>query len=242
MKGAVQGLFKGVKWVFIDLDDTLWDFTENSNLTLRKLYNEYKILEELFPDYNEYDEMYHLKNSELWNLYHYGKVSQEYLKVERFRWLLSQKRADCDFTVLANEMNDWYLDRLAYCDRLVDGAEELLQRLSKRFLIGIISNGFNDVQYCKLRSANIERYIQRMIISDEIGVQKPDKRIFDYALQEVGASVDEVIMIGDNADADVKGAINAGWKAIFFNRRGIDSTDINCDMMVKSLSEITDMF
>lgn len=234
-----NSLFSGVKWVFIDLDDTLWDFSSNSDLSLQKLYNHHTILKTTYPDFIEFNNKYHCKNSELWELYHHGHISQDYLKVERFRWLLEHKGYSSDDIMECSwELNDWYLNQLALCSLTIDGAMELLEALSKKFLIGILSNGFIDVQYRKLSSSGLDKYVQRMIISDEIGIQKPDQRIFDYALNEVGATADEVILIGDNPDADIKGAIEAGWKAIYFNRKNKPITQTTPNAVISSLREI----
>ena len=136
--------------------------------------------------------------------------------MERFRYLLNRKGwVGDDVDRVSAEMNEWYLSRLAMCGQTVDGAIELLQRVSKKHLIGVLSNGFNEVQYKKLATSGLGRYIQRMVISDEIGVQKPDARIFRYALDEVGATAQEVLFIGDNPDADIRGAYEAGWRVVF---------------------------
>lgn len=233
-----KSLFGGVKWVFIDLDDTLWDFSANSDVALQKLYRNFDIISGYYPEYEEFDEAYHLKNSELWDLYHHGHIEQEYLKLERFRWLLVRKGYESDdVDVLSAAMNEWYLEELSRCRELVDGAIDLLESLSKRYLIGVLSNGFADVQYRKLQTSGLWRYVQRMVVSDEIGVQKPDRRIFDYALSEVGAEADEVIMIGDNPDADIYGAKSAGWRTIYFNRKGRSSVSV-ADVEVASLSDV----
>ena len=233
-----KSLFGGVKWVFIDLDDTLWDFSANSDVTLQKLYRNFEIFSLYYPEYEEFDEAYHLKNSELWDLYHHGHIEQEYLKLERFRWLLVSKGYACgDVDELSAAMNEWYWDELARCRELVDGAVDLLECLRERYLIGVLSNGFADVQYRKLLTSGLWRYVQRMVVSDEIGVQKPDRRIFDYALSEVGAVADEVIMIGDNPDADIYGAKSAGWRTIYFNRKGKPSVSA-ADAEVASLGDV----
>ena len=116
-------------------------------------------------------------------------------------------------------VNDRYLWLLGECNTPVEGAGDILESLSRRFLIGVLTNGFTEVQYRKLNSTGLDRYIQRMVISDEIGIQKPDPRIFRYAEQETGAEPSTTIMIGDNPDNDIRGAINAGWRAIYLDRK-----------------------
>ncbi|MDE6056815.1 MAG: HAD-IA family hydrolase, partial [Muribaculaceae bacterium] len=96
---------------------------------------------------------------------------------------------------------------------------DLLAKVSERHLIGVLTNGFTEAQYRKLKSSGLDRYIQRMVISDEIGVQKPDSRLFRYAEQATGALPASTLMIGDNPDNDIKGAIDAGWRAIYLDRK-----------------------
>lgn len=209
-------------WVFFDLDDTLWDFTANSMEALEYLYISEKILQDVFPNFESFSNAYHNINSSLWELYHAGQISRDFLKAERFESLL---RSDLNTFSAHNEavrLDSKYLNVLAEIPRIVEGAEDVLTEISKFSLIGIVSNGFLSTQYRKLEVSGLQRFIQRMIVSDEIGIQKPAKAIFDYALAETGAFRDRAIMIGDNPDADIRGAIEAGWKAIYFNRKGKD--------------------
>lgn len=238
----LKSCFEGVKWVFIDLDDTLWDFSQNSSDSLYILYNSEPLIKNAYPSYAEFDEMYHYKNSELWNLYHHGKISQKFLKEERYRWLLNRKRVSCDLSAEASRLNERYLDILGNCKKTIEGAFDLLDYLAPKYMMAILSNGFIDVQYKKLYGSKLDGYFQRMIISDEIGIQKPDVRIFDYALDETGADMDSVVMIGDNPDADIYGAICAGWRTIYFDRKnqGI-SEDLCPDAIVTDLSEIKNL-
>ena len=121
---------------------------------------------------------------------------------------------------LAESWDKRYLDILSDESRLVPDALDILERAREHYLIGILSNGFREVQYKKLRTTGLWRYVQRMVVSDEIGVNKPDARLFRFAEQAVGARPEECLMIGDNPDADIKGAIDAGWRAVYFNRVG----------------------
>jgi putative hydrolase of the HAD superfamily len=121
----------------------------------------------------------------------------------------------------AQALDPLYLSILGTKSRLVDGAREMLQYLKEKgYRLCLISNGFYEVQYRKMKSAQIEDFFEVVVLSDDIGVNKPDRRIFDHALRKAGATAEESIIIGDNPDADIKGAIDAGWKAIYFNREG----------------------
>lgn len=208
------------KWVFFDLDDTLWDFHANSAKALSELYNTTEYLLNIFPDYSVFQETYHRENDIVWELYHHAKITAEELKRRRFAVLLQGVFPEERIAKMALELNERYLDLLAKQTTLVADAEDLLRYAARKYLIGVLSNGFINVQYRKLYSTPLWRYVQRMIVSDEIGVTKPDSRIFRFAERAVGASSSECVMIGDNPDADILGAVNAGWQAIYFNKRG----------------------
>ena len=136
-------------------------------------------------------------------------------------------------------LNDRYLDVLSQQKTLVPGAVELLDYLTERgYPLYILSNGFAEVQSRKLESGGISHYFKRLILSDEIGITKPDRRLFDYALQIVGAAASETLIVGDNYDADILGAMNAGWKTIYFNRDNLVIPGARPDYIATSLSEI----
>lgn len=208
-----------VKWVFFDLDDTLFDFAKNSEIALHNLYDNFEYLSELFPDYNVFSDTYHIANDRLWQDYHHARIDSQTLKRERFLSLLRDRGVEPD-PLLADRWNDYYLNSLGRQSHTIDGAHEVLQNAARKYMIGVLSNGFSNVQYHKLRSTGLWRYVQRMVLSDEIGVNKPDERLFRYAEAAVGATPQQCVLIGDNPDADIVGAINAGWKAIYFNRHG----------------------
>lgn len=209
-----------IKWIFFDLDDTLFDFAKSSLISLEKLWGEQDIIREKFATPESFIDEYHIHNSRMWELHESGKITSEFLKGERFRLTIAQERDDEEMQKTSRMLNDRYLYLLGECKAPVEGARELLGKLSKEYLIGVLTNGFNEVQYRKLMNSGLDRYIQRVVISDEIGVQKPDERLFRYAERETGATADTAIMIGDNPKNDVQGALDAGWKAIYYDCKG----------------------
>jgi putative hydrolase of the HAD superfamily len=100
---------------------------------------------------------------------------------------------------------------------LFDGAEKVLSYLQKKYQLHIISNGFKETTLTKMELSALNPYFKNVIISEDVGVNKPDKAIFEFALNKAGAQVHESIMIGDSLEADIRGAQNFGMKAIFFN-------------------------
>lgn len=207
------------KVVWIDLDDTLWDFKSNSSVALAGLYRDYD-LGRWFDSESAWIECYERHNHALWDQYNHALIAKEYLMSERFRRPLAE--AGSTMTAEYGRLFDTeYLDRLAQCTVLIDGAVELLGALrGMGCRIGILSNGFTEVQYRKIRNSGLEPYVDFVVLSDDIGVNKPDVRIFRHAEAVCGSDAAGCIMIGDNPDTDIAGALNAGWQAIYFSRKG----------------------
>ena len=219
MNDCERELFQSVTTVFIDLDDTLWDFAANSAVALRRVYDHYAV-HRWQPDYASFAATYERRNTELWHDYHHGRVSREFLLAERFRHALQCSGCAADCTRLGAEMNQWYLDCLATLPAVVRGARELLVSLRAAGLpVYVLSNGFAGVQQRKLVSAGLAGLVSGLVLSDDCGITKPQRGIFDYALCRTGATAGEVVMVGDDPDTDIDGAHNAGWLTIYYNAK-----------------------
>lgn len=222
--------------LFIDLDDTIWDFRANSKVALEIVYNRYG-LNEYYPLFDEYYKVYSEKNTELWSLYHHGRISKDNLIAERFRYPLQRIGVHND--KLVSQLNTDYLSALSEQGLLVADAKELLDYLKSRsYRLHIISNGFKEVQFKKMRSAGIDGYFENVILSDEVGVNKPHPGIFKYALDKTGSSKDTSLMIGDNYDADILGAMQSGIDQIYYNPQQKRIPDELPTYEVMTLSEI----
>jgi putative hydrolase of the HAD superfamily len=199
--------------IFFDLDHTLWDFEANSKATLVELADEYLapkgiLLEEFFPVYKDI-------NAALWKRWSMNDIDQATLRVSRFA--LTLEALNKPDAVLADELSDQYLKRAPYKTQLMPGALEILDYLSPKYPLHLITNGFKDAADAKLKSTPLGRYFQEVIVSEVFGVQKPHPSIFQFSLEKTGANLENAWMIGDNLDADVRGPITAGWKAIYYN-------------------------
>ena len=221
-----------VAW--IDLDDTLWDFKANSRIALAKLYQRYA-LDRFWPTAEAWIENYQRHNHYLWDLYNRAIISKDYLMQQRFRRPLVEIGSP-QATELGNQFDHEYLDLLADCTQLVDGAIDLMKRFrSAGWKIGILSNGFTEVQYRKIRNSGLNPYVDFIVLSDDIGINKPDVRIYRHAEKIAGTTAERCLMIGDNPDTDIAGAIAAGWHAIYFTPS--PATDTQCPA-ASSLFEI----
>ena len=240
-----QSSFKRIPWIFFDLDDTLWNFSSNSAIALRKLYEISPILRKLFKNLEEFVAIYHAHNGMLWPMYGRGEITAKELKVERWRRTLATRQFEV-LTAVCEELERNYLDILTTATELMPGAVSLLMSLRKSSMIGILSNGFLYTQYKKLYNSGLDRFVNRMILSDEIGINKPDSRIFDYAVAETGASF-PLLMVGDNAETDILGAMRAGWNAIWINPAGnpfpfsdlfLEKEGINPGLLIGSVTSL----
>lgn len=232
-------VFSDVKWVFFDLDDTLWDFRSASEIALKRLYAEHNIFNTNFDSYDAFANVYHRVNATLWDRYHHGEISQDYLKIERFKRLLPKRTLGENVCI---ELNEEYLDILSSQPLPMEGALETLLFLQHRYLIGVLTNGFITTQYAKLNVSRLDQYVQRMVVSDEISVQKPSRQLFEYALQATGATTSDAIMVGDNPETDILGAIRSGWRAIYFDRteRGVPE-GVRPHAIIKKLTDLKKM-
>lgn len=228
---------KGIVTVFVDIDDTLWWFTENSKLALRHTFDAFDISS--VCTYERFKEVYLKKNLELWNLYHHGLIDKDFLVNERFRFTLKECGYKGDVEKMCHLLDEEYLRFLALQSTTIPGARQLLEYLVARgYDVNTLSNGFQGTQQQKLISGGLSDLIHRNVLSDDCGITKPQRGIFDYALEQCGAEAATSVMIGDNPDADIKGAHDAGWRTIYFNIRGLDPIEDTADVVVTSLDEI----
>ena len=213
-----------IRMVWVDLDDTIIDFRGNSRRALSRVYHDYHAIGRLFDDSEAWISAYERHNHRLWTLYNRAEISCTYLREERFiRPLAEAGMTRREASALTHDLDRIYLDRLAEESTLVDGALALLERLRKvRLNVGVLSNGFADVQHRKIASAGIAHLIDITVLSDDIGINKPDTRIFSHAMKRSGISDPSAhLMIGDNPATDIEGALAAGWQAILFNPTGL---------------------
>lgn len=233
-------MFKHKKDIFFDLDHTIWDFDRNAQETLHELYYSYKF-DKLFNRANsdEFIETYTKNNHRLWGLYHHGKIDKPTLRELRFADTFRDLGVDpCKFPI------EFELDYLQICPtktNLFPHAIETLDYLQQKYNLHLISNGFKEACEKKLEHSKLNAYFKTVVISEVFGINKPDRRIFEYALENGKAQKEHSIMIGDNLDADIKGAINAGMDAIFFNVLNQERPH-DVEHMISDLKELQNLF
>lgn len=209
-----------IKHIFFDLDHTLWDFEANSKKAFETIFIKNKVE----VDFNDFITTYSPINHKYWKLYRDNKVSKEDLRYGR----LMDAFSELDYSVTDNLIHTLakeYIDYLPNHNLLFDGAIDILNYLKPNYKLHMITNGFEEVQYKKMKNANLLPFFDQIITSEEVGVKKPNSKIFHYALEKSDAIPEESMMIGDNFEADILGAKNVGMHTIFCEFNGEIATE-----------------
>jgi len=229
---------KKYKHIFFDLDHTIWDFDKNAEETLHELYEIYRLSEIGLPSAAIFIETYTRNNHQLWAEYHTGKITKTELRETRFKRTFIELGVHPDVLPVAFE--DDYVKLCPTKTNLFPHAHETLQYLKGKYKLHLISNGFKEASTLKIGNTNLVQYFEQVIISEVVGVNKPDKAIFEHALTVAGAEKHESIMIGDSLEADVYGALNFGMDAIYFNPFNAPKPD-DVLLQVNGLGELMGM-
>ena len=201
--------------VFFDLDRTLWDFETNSDETLLELYNDYNLKEKGILSHEDFINTYKIHNENLWGLYRIDKISQKYLRRERFQ--ITLKDFGINDLKLSEKIGVDYINICPKKNNLYPFAIEVLDYLKEKYNLHIITNGFHKTQHIKLKHAQIKQYFKLIITSEKTGVKKPNPEIFRQSLNLAKAKKEESVYIGDNLIIDILACQNFGIDGIYFN-------------------------
>ncbi len=226
------------KNLFIDLDDTVYDFSAASEESFRETY-ELLQYSRFFDSFEHYLSIYKPYNLELWRIYGEGKITKEELNKRRYSYPL-----EC-VGIHDKELADTFckeaLSRIPTKGPLMPGAIELLEYLRPKYRMFILSNGFKELQSRKMHAAGIDKYFDGLILSEDIGVNKPNRELYDHALQKTGSTLEESLMIGDMFETDIAGAANIGMEQIYYNPKGKQGHPFVPTYEVKHLLEIKEI-
>lgn len=224
--------------LFFDLDNTLWAFSENAGDTFREVYL-LNHLDRFFDSFEQFFSIYQKENLNLWRMYEKGDITKEELNYRRFRHPL--KVADVGDLSLADEYSDNFFRIIRTKKKLMPHAKEVLDYLYPRYHLYILSNGFRELQSVKMHSAGIDQYFERLVLSDDININKPNHKLFDFALETTNSSLDDSLMIGDNFDVDIAGAHNIGLAQVYYNISGDQNYSFRPTYVIDDLKELMDI-
>jgi putative hydrolase of the HAD superfamily len=220
-----------IKHIFFDLDHTLWDFDKNSALTFQKIFNHNNIEVELTSFLKVYEPL----NLSYWKLYREDKIDKKSLRYRRLADTFKAIGYQVSDVVI-HQLSEDYITFLTTYNHLFDNTVEILEYLNPKYNLHIITNGFKEVQHGKLQKAKIDHYFKTVTNSEMVGVKKPNPKIFHHALHIANAVPEQSIMIGDNYEADILGALNIGLDAICFNYH-----DENLEANIKQVDHLIDL-
>lgn len=221
--------------LFFDLDRTLWDFEKNSKEALTEMYIHFNLENMGISSSELFIERYKIHNEYLWSLYREQKIDKESLRSYRFQLCL--KDFAIDNNKLASDLGDMYIHSSPYKTHLFPFTHQVLTYLKTKYRLHIITNGFQEVQLIKLNKSKLDVYFDQIITSEQIGVKKPDARIFNYALTSTNANSSESLMLGDDFPVDILGAKKIGMDQVFFNPFR-EKTEIKPTFEISCLSEL----
>ncbi|EPY2274160.1 YjjG family noncanonical pyrimidine nucleotidase [Clostridium sporogenes] len=218
--------------IIFDADETLFDFKKSEKDAFKNAMLEFNI---------KYNEKHHLKvykdiNTVIWKELENGLITQEELKVERF------KRLSYKLNIKFNEYDfaKSYMKHLSHASFLYDDSINLIENLHKNYRLSIVTNGLKDVQNNRIRKSIIGKYFEDIVISEEIQVSKPNPKIFKHALNNMKhTDKSNVLMVGDSLTSDIQGGINFGIDTCWFNpNKIVNETGIKPTYEIFNLMEL----
>lgn len=221
--------------IFFDLDDTLWDTQGNARECLQEIFADFDI-GRFYPTFDDFFKVYMEGTEIYWGMYGRGEIDKPTLISKRFLYPFRQFAEVKEETT--RQMSDELFRRIRTKTRLINGAIDLLDYLAPKYRLHIISNGFTEQLSTKVDKAGMGNYFEHILLSETIGVNKPDPAIYRHLLNMAGATPGEVIMVGDNITTDILGAKNSGIDQIWLNEKGMDNGGLIPTHTVSKLSEI----
>ncbi len=228
------------KCLFIDLDDTLWATYENNCESLTELYTALN-WGQYFVSCEAFLNSFWPHNDFLWSEYRHGRINKDQLTLSRFQHPFTEAGHPLT-TAQIEDINSRFLNLCAQKRGICPGAIEVLEYLHGKYAIYILSNGFREVQQRKMDAAGLTPHVDGMVLSEDAGINKPHKEIFDYAFEVSGYSPEACIMIGDSWDADIEGASNGGVSSIWYNpKHNAIPADTTARHPIRTITHLTEL-
>lgn len=209
---------KTYQHIFFDLDHTLWDYDRNVTESLSELYYHYDLLGLGIPTFQNFFESFHHINYQLWDDYNLGTIDKVNLRKTRFPRIFTHAGGVAE--AIPAEFEEDFMHRTSSKSHVFPYTFEILTYLQEKYQLHIITNGFDESQAKKINSAKLATYFDLVVTSETTGHKKPDARIFHHTVEKLGTRHEHCLMVGDNPNSDILGAINAGIDQVYFNPEG----------------------
>jgi len=221
-------------WVFFDADGTLFDYPAAEAAALRGAFAGCGLRFDsgVGPLYSEI-------NAAIWREYELGEITQGRLRTERFERLFERLGMSAD----PAEFSRRYLVILGGQTALLDGAEAIVRGLHGKLGLLLLTNGLADVQRPRFAASAIGEFFSEIVISEEVGVAKPDPAIFDLAFDRIGRPPrSSVLVVGDSLTSDVAGGIAAGLDTCWYNPAGVaNGHGVEPTYEIRSLADLLEI-
>lgn len=221
------------QFIYFDLDDTLLDHQSAEAAALNDVHQNFSLFDEIAP--NKLVDTYHEVNIKQWSLYSRGDISREDLQRNRFEQTL--QRLELDVTRY-KEIGNYYLQ--CYRDHWcwIDGAEDAYLEVQKKYPVGILTNGFVETQKLKFEKFELYNSAEHVVISENVGVLKPDPKVFEHATKLAGVAPNDILYIGDSFNSDIKGGAAYGWNTAWFTTNGDAQKNQQADFVFNEFDEL----
>ncbi len=225
-----------IQRLLFDADNTLIDFSNASKAAFWQTFEDYghTCTDDIHATYQPI-------NHQVWTDFEQGKITAKRLRVKRFADLFEA----IDLSpALPEDFSKRYLENLIIKSESYDGVKEMLDGLHSYYHMSIITNGLREVQRPRLRKLDMTHYFDSIIVSDEIGIAKPDERYFEIAFHSIDNPPprENTLVIGDNLKSDILGGIRYGLKTCWLNASGkANDTDIKPDYEIQNILELPDL-
>lgn len=220
-----------IKYLFLDLDDTILDFHKAERIALAKTLRDFGL-----EPTEDVLHQYHIINKQHWERLERQEITREQVLTGRFQVLFEQLGLDAD----AYAIQQTYEHNLGIGHYFLPGAEEAVISLSKKYRLFLASNGTASVQHSRLTSANLYRWFEQVFVSQEIGHNKPSIEYFRKCVERIpGFDANKAMMVGDSLTSDILGGIRAGMRTCWINPgRSPGREDIRPDYVLESITQL----
>lgn len=198
-------------FIYFDLDDTLLDHKKAEQNGLTDVHQHFDVFNEI--PLNRLVDVYHHINKGLWEEYGRGDIDRHILHRRRFEETFAELGVD---TTLFEQAGKVYMKYYRNHWEWIEGAKEAYLKIASKYDVGIITNGFAETQWMKIEQFGFKDTARHIVISEEVGVMKPQQKIFDHSTELAGVERGSILYVGDSLTSDVKGGMDAGWKVAWY--------------------------
>lgn len=224
------------RFIYFDLDDTLLDHKAAEASGLRDVHRHFSMFDDSDPQ--ALIDTYHEVNSEQWRLYSQGDVNREQLQRNRFEQTL--RKMDLDAS-LFEEVGTYYMQCYRDHWQWIDGAEEAYQRVVQDYPVGMLTNGFAETQRLKFEKFDFYDSADHVVISEDVGVLKPDPKVFAHATKLADVASDEILYVGDSLTSDIEGGSRFGWNTAWFTQNGDERQHRKADFVFDDFTDLRNL-